>query len=49
LVLTGAPVRARAALKDAGWVQTPVLSKVNFQSNLKQWLLEGVPVQRRFA
>jgi hypothetical protein len=49
LVLTGAPIRARAALADAGWVQTPVLSKANFQAGLKQWLLEEEAAKSRSA
>jgi CheY-like chemotaxis protein len=49
LVLTGAPSRARAALLDAGWSKTPVLSKANFQGNLTQWLQESVAAQRRLA
>lgn len=49
LVLTGAPVRARAALVDAGWRRTPVLSKANFQSGLAEWLSEVSPTQARTA
>lgn len=49
LVLTGAPIRARAALSNEGWFQTPVLSKANFQTSLAQWLGEGTTALRRFA
>lgn len=49
LVLTGAPLRARAALLDAGWRRTPVLSKANFQTGLAQWLLDVSQNQGRTA
>lgn len=46
LVLTGAPIRARSALLDAGWVKTPVVSKADFRSTLVEWLSEGTRKQR---
>ena len=49
LVLTGAPVRARAALLDAGLAKTPVLSKANFQTGLAQWLADASKSQSRSA